>query len=407
MERVSKGMKKKLMLASLLATASLGSMFVFNHAANAQETAESKLNLRANSLLRMPVNIPQEHVYDSGITIPYPKDGVKGVYLQAFRAKGQDLENMIQFIKSTPINSVVIDVRDGYGKITMPLDTDNEEVKEHTFKEVPDTTALLKRLEKEQIYPIARIVCFGDRYIPKVEPERSFRNALGQLWYTDDGETFLNPFLKENWEYIAEIAIGAAKAGFKDIQLDYVRFPLGFETVSDDLVFDKGDYAHIKNDDEARIAAITDFVAFIREKLLPYGVHLSADILAHAITESKIGGIGQKFVNIAEKVDVISPMIFPSHWVKYALGVKNPDKDPYEIVKRYMLIEKDYVKTINPSPISRPWIQAFTADFLGEGNYQLYTADVISEEIQALKEAGVTEYLLWNAASQYSTKIKF
>ena len=407
MERVSKGMKKKLMLASLLATASLGSMFVFNHAANAQETAESKLNLRANSLLRMPVNIPQEHVYDSGITIPYPKNGVKGVYLQAFRAKGQDLENMIQFIKSTPINSVVIDVRDGYGKITMPLDTDNEEVKEHTFKEVPDTTALLKRLEKEQIYPIARIVCFGDRYIPKVEPERSFRNALGQLWYTDDGETFLNPFLKENWEYIAEIAIGAAKAGFKDIQLDYVRFPLGFETVSDDLVFDKGDYAHIKNDDEARIAAITDFVAFIREKLLPYGVHLSADILAHAITESKIGGIGQKFVNIAEKVDVVSPMIFPGHWVKYALGVKNPDKDPYEIVKRYMLIEKDYVKTINPSPISRPWIQAFTADFLGEGNYQLYTADVISEEIQALKEAGVTEYLLWNAASQYSTKIKF
>ena len=400
-------MKKKLMLASLLATASLGSMFVFNRAANAQDTAESKLNVRENSLLRMPVNIPQEHVYDSGITIPYPKDGVKGVYLQAFRAKGQDLENMIKFINSTPINSVVIDVRDGYGKITMPLDTDNEEVKEHTVNEIPDTTALLKRLEKEKIYPIARIVCFGNRYIPKAEPERSFRNALGQLWYTDDGETFLNPFLKENWEYIAEIAIGAAKAGFKDIQLDYVRFPLGFETVSDDLVFDKGDYAHIQNDDEARIAAITDFVAFIREKLQPYGVHLSADILAHAITESKIGGIGQKFVNIAEKVDVVSPMIFPSHWANYALDVKNPDKDPYEIVKRYMVIEKGYVKTINPSPISRPWIQAFTADFLGKGNYQLYTADVISEEIQALKEAGVTEYLLWNAASQYSTEIKF
>ena len=395
------------MLASLLATASLGSMFVFNRAANAQDTAESKLNVRENSLLRMPVNIPQEHVYDSGITIPYPKDGVKGVYLQAFRDKGQDLENMIEFINSTPINSVVIDVRDGYGKITMPLDTDDEEVKEHTVNEIPDTTALLKRLEKEKIYPIARIVCFGDRYIPKAEPERSFRNVLGQLWYTDDGETFLNPFLKENWEYIAEIAIGAAKAGFKDIQLDYVRFPLGFETVSDDLVFDKGDYAHIQNDDEARIAAITDFVAFIREKLQPYGVHLSADILAHAITESKIGGIGQKFVNIAEKVDVVSPMIFPSHWANYALDVKNPDKDPYEIVKRYMVIEKGYVKTINPSPISRPWIQAFTADFLGKGNYQLYTADVISEEIQALKEAGVTEYLLWNAASQYSTEIKF
>ena len=327
--------------------------------------------------------------------------------IQAFRAKGQDLENMIQFVKSTPINSLVIDVRDGYGQITMPLETDNQQVKKHTVNEVPDTTALLKRLEKEQIYPIARIVCFGDRFVPKENPERSFRNALGQLWYTDDGETFLNPFLKENWEYIAEIAIGAAKAGFKDIQLDYVRFPLGFETVSEDLVYDKGDYAHIKDEDEARIAAITDFVAFIREKLQPYGVHLSADILAHAITESKIGGIGQKFVNIADKVDVISPMIFPSHWVNYALDVKDPDKNPYEIVKRYMVIEKGYIKTLNPSPISRPWIQSFTADFLGEGNYQLYTADIISKEIQALKEAGVTEYLLWNAASQYSSEINF
>ena len=179
-------MKKKLMLASLLATASLGSMFVFNRAANAQDTAESKLNVRENSLLRMPVNIPQEHVYDSGITIPYPKDGVKGVYLQAFRAKGQDLENMIQFVKSTPINSLVIDLRDGYGQITMPLDTDNQLVKKHTVNEVTDTTALLKRLEQEQIYAIARIVCFGDRYVPKENPERSFRNSLGQLWYTDD-----------------------------------------------------------------------------------------------------------------------------------------------------------------------------------------------------------------------------
>ena len=400
-------MKKRFLISGFACAMSLSTLFVSNNNASAQEAAESKLNLRSNSLLRVPVNIPQERIYDSGISIPYPADGVKGVYLQAFRAKGKELENMIQFVKSTPINSLVIDVRDGYGKITMPLETTNETIKNHTVNEVPDTTALLKRLEKEQIYPIARIVCFGDRFIPKENPNLSFKNALGQLWYTDEGETFLNPFIKSNWEYIAEIAIGAAKAGFKDIQLDYVRFPLGFETVSDDLVFDKGDYAHIKNDDEARIAAITDFVTYIREKLQPYGVHLSADILAHAITESKIGGIGQKFVNIADKVDVVSPMIFPSHWVNYALGVKDPDKDTYEIVKRYMVIEKGYIKTLNPSPISRPWIQAFTADFLGKGNYQLYTADVISKEIQALNEAGVTEYLLWNAVSQYSTEINF
>ena len=114
-------MKKKAILTSVLAVASVSSLLAFYPIANAQDAADSKLNLRTNSLLRMPANIPQEHIYDSGISIPYPEDGVKGVYLQAFRAKGQDLENTIQFVKSTPINSLVIDVRDGYGQITCLL----------------------------------------------------------------------------------------------------------------------------------------------------------------------------------------------------------------------------------------------------------------------------------------------
>ena len=91
-------MKKKTLLTSALAVASVSSLLAFYPIANAQDAADSKLNLRTNSLLRMPSNIPQEHIYDSGISIPYPEDGVKGVYLQAFRAKGQDLENMIQFV---------------------------------------------------------------------------------------------------------------------------------------------------------------------------------------------------------------------------------------------------------------------------------------------------------------------
>ena len=75
--------------------------------------------------------------------------------------KGQDLENMIQFVKSTPINSLVIDVRDGYGQITMPLDTDNPLVKKHTVNEVPDTTALLKRLEQNKFIQLLVLCVLG------------------------------------------------------------------------------------------------------------------------------------------------------------------------------------------------------------------------------------------------------
>ncbi len=384
------------------------SMFVlFLHSTSAEEEVTQKLTLRTSSLLKVPVNFPTSSTYDSGINIPYPKEGVKGIYVQAFRAKGTELDKIIQYVDKTDINAVVVDVRDGYGKITMPLETDNQLIKSNTVNEITDTKQLLKTLEKHQIYPIARIVSFGDHLVPYQNPELTFRTQAGTVWNNNEGEAFLNPFLKENWEYIAEIAVGAAKAGFKDIQLDYVRFPLGFELVEKYLDYDLGDFSHYTDMDEARIAAITEFVEFVRERLKPYDVHLSADIIAHAITSKKIGGIGQKFTNIADHVDVISPMIFPSHWVKGIFGVKDPDKQPYDIVTEYMKIENSYVKELNPSPTSRPWIQAFTADFLGEGNFQLYTAKVISQEIKALKEAGIKEYLLWNAASQYSTEIDF
>ena len=382
-------------------------LLLFNPAHAAEEEIPQKLTLRTSSLLKVPVNFPTTSSYDSGITIPYPRDGVKGIYVQAFRAKGAELDRIIQYVDKTDVNAVVIDVRDGYGKITMPLETDNSLITKNTVNEITDTKQLLKTLEKHQIYPIARIVSFGDHLVPFQKPHLTFRTQDGNVWENTEKEAFLNPFLKENWEYVAEIAEGAAKAGFKDIQLDYVRFPLGFELVEKYLDYDLGDYSDYTDMDEARIAAITDFVAFIREKLKPYGVHLSADIIAHAITSKKIGGIGQKFSNIADHVDVISPMIFPSHWINGILGVKEPDKQPYDIITQYMKIENGYVKDLNPSPTSRPWIQAFTADFLGEGNYQLYTADVISQEIKALKEAGIKEYLLWNAASQYSTEIDF
>ena len=385
----------------------LSMLVLLFHSVRAEEEVTQKLTLRTSSLLKVPVNYPTSSNYDSGINIPYPREGVKGIYVQAFRAKGTELDKIVRYVDKTDINSVVIDVRDGYGKITMPLETNNEWIQNNTVYEITDTKQLLKTLEKHQIYPIARIVSFGDHLVPYQNPALTFRTQEGTVWNNNEGEAFLNPFLKENWEYIAEIAVGAAKAGFKDIQLDYVRFPLGFELIEQYLDYDLGDFSHYTDMDEARIAAITEFVDFVREKLKPYDVHLSADIIAHAITSKKIGGIGQKFANIADHVDVISPMIFPSHWVKGIFGVKNPDKQPYDIVTEYMKIENSYVKELNPSPTSRPWIQAFTADFLGEGNFQLYTAEVISQEIKALKEAGIKEYLLWNAASQYSTEIDF
>ena len=53
------------------------------------------------------------------------------------------------------------------------------------------------------------------------------------MWTNGGGDSFVNPYSKEVWDYNIEIAKEGAKLGFKEIQFDYVRFPEGFEKRAD------------------------------------------------------------------------------------------------------------------------------------------------------------------------------
>ena len=53
-------------------------------------------------------------------------------------------------------------------------------------------------------------------------------------------------------------------------------------------------------------------------------------------------------------------------------------------------------------PTTRPWLQDFTASYLGAGYYKEYGQAEVMAQVQALKDHGVTEFLLWNAGNVYS-----
>ena len=56
---------------------------------------------------------------------------------------------------------------------------------------------------------------------------------------------------------------------------------------------------------------------------------------------------------------------------------------------------------------TRPWLQDFTADYLPEGTYMYYGPQEVEDQIRALKELGVHEFLLWNAAGDYSRPVNY
>lgn len=368
--------------------------------------ATSTLTLRQGALLKTPTakELPKKFFYDSGVEIAYPADGVKGIYVTAYSVGYEEKFNkLVDYVDSNDLNAMVIDIKDDMGVVTADFNSEDSHIQENTQEYIPDVHELMDVMEEKQIYPIARIVTFKDTLLANEQPEMSFTNSNGSVWVASNGESFINPFLKQTWDYAVNVGIEAAKVGFKEIQFDYVRFPEGFEVWGDKLNYDMGEYADLEmTDDQKRVQAITDFTAYAKEKLMPYGVDVSVDIFGYTASVVEAAGIGQNFPQISENVDVISSMIYPSHWGTDYFGIYKPDLYPYELVSEYMIVENELLATLENPPTSRPWLQDFTASYLGSGFYQTYGKAQVDAQVQALADAGVNEFLLWNALNNYT-----
>lgn len=340
--------------------------------------------------------------------VDYPKDGVKGIYVTSNSTQGAKMDELVKFIKDSNLNTMVIDVKDDTGNITMKLNTGNKQVDKNTL-DIVDGKKLLKKLHDNNIYPIARIVTFKDTKLANEHPEWTFKNSDGSVWTNGKGDSFVNPFMKEVWKYDIDVAKAAAKAGFQDIQFDYVRFPEGFENQADSLTYNKGEYKNSQmSSGDQRVDTITKFLEYANKELKPMGVNVSADVFGYSALVENAPGIGQSFPKISKNVDAISSMIYPSHWSNGDFGLQAPDTEPYKTVNRYIQKENSLLDTLGKDkPISRPWIQDFTASYLGAGNYIDYDTRAISEEVQALKDNGVNEFLLWNAGNDYTEGVNY
>jgi hypothetical protein len=327
---------------------------------------------------------------------------IKGIYTTAHSADGSRMEKLLKLLDETSLNSMVIDVKDDWGYITWETGNPDLAAMGTTNKIISDMPKLMNTLKQHEVYPIARIVVFKDTVLAKKKPQLSFVNPDGSLWGNSKNppDSFVNPYNKEVWDYNVAVAKEAVKAGFKEIQFDYVRFPEGFEKRADVLKYTK--------DERSRIDAVAQFVKYAREQIEPLGARVSVDIFGYAASVPAAEGIGQDFVKISENVDVISPMIYPSHYSDGWFGSKVPDAAPYATINGAMI---DTLKKLAPiekaglKPVIRPWIQDFTASWI-KGHIK-YGKLEIEEQIRGLEANGIHEFLLWNANNNYTPGVDY
>jgi hypothetical protein len=339
----------------------------------------------------------------SNYDLYYKREPIKGLFVNASAAGSEErLSYLIDIANDTEINSFVIDIKEDGGRLTYDMNVPlaDEIGAEHRY--IRDIDVLMNKLYDNNIYPIARIVVFKDPYLSKNKIDYAIKNKDGSLWKYKN-ISWLNPYNEDTWEYVLDVAKEAVKVGFKEIQFDYIRF----EATS---YLKNADFGEIEKT-ETRREAILKFLDYAMKELEPYDVEVSADVFGTIITsEVDSRNIGQEYMEMAKRLDVICPMVYPSHYGFGFFGIprnKHSDLYPYETIfgsmnesnKRYN--DQKGVKLA----VVRPWLQAFTASYLRSPNYKIYDKDAIRAQIKATYDAGLEEWLLWHAGSKYDKNV--
>lgn len=365
------------------------------------EQKEAEVDLWENDDPATTLRFDQEVVQQQDVSWePYKVDrDVRGVYFTEYTlSRGEEyFQSLIEKTNNSIVNSWVVNIKNDNGNVTYLSDVPLVQEVEADLNLIRDIDHVMNELRKNDIYPIGRIVAFKDPIAAPQLEHLAIKDVNGNIWRDNKGDAWLNAYNPEAWDYLVDIAKEAAGHGYKDIQFDYVRFPTDGKTSAIDY---QG-----KDEEMSKSEAIAAFLEYAREELKPYGVFVTADIFGWSLVETGDASVGHHLETIAPSVDVILPMVYPSHYGPGIFGFAKPDLHPYEMVYQSLEKAQERMAAMNhPEPLARmrPWLQDFTASYLGAGNWMPYGKEEVLTQIQASYDADVHEWVLWNSNNVYS-----
>lgn len=323
---------------------------------------------------------------------------IKGIYLPAYVVGKEERFNPIfENIKKSCINAIVVDVKDEIGRITFNMDNDFVKSKRTIEAQIKDIDAFVSLCRENDIYLIARISSFLDNYITKLDSSLAIHRKDGKYYRDNTGYYWLNPYNEEVKKYLIEIGKGCAKAGFDEVQYDYFRFSA--DSGMRNVVFTEEE-----TKGRSKIEVITELAQDIYQELIPENIFVSIDVFGAIMNSYKDqNSIGQEYTTLLKNVDYLCPMVYPSHYANKTFGLDVPDLKPYEAVKGALDTSKSTIEKTRDDILHygaiRPWLQGFTANYLVE--YKTYDVAEYKEQIKAVEDAGVDEWLFWHPGGAY------
>lgn len=319
---------------------------------------------------------------------PYPKEEeIRAVYMTgttAGSAKGIDL---VRRWKQAGGNAVVFDIKDSDGTINVPFENPlAPALKNHPISNLPKFIRYIHSLD---MHAIARIALFRDNNIAQHHSTLAVQSRrTHQPWRENGKLVWSDPSNKQVQDYDLALAKYVAGSGADEVQFDYVRFPAEGDQKDAQFVFQSDPKVH-------RDDVIAGFLERAYKELHPQGVLLSLDVFGIMAWQRSVdlNHTGQDIVKMAKFCDVLSPMIYPSHFFGMD-GYKVPGDAPEHFIGTSM--DRFQKITARSGVVLRPWLQAF------RWRTPSYSPQYILKQVSTSKEHGGDGFLFWNAANDYS-----
>ena len=373
-------------------------------------------------------------------TIPIPRDfEVRAIYLTGIMASSDHGLRIIRHWRDVGGNAIVFDIKDSDGGVNIPFE--HALLGKHQVY-IHDLPKFIHFLHSENMHAIARIAIFRDERLVVEHPELAVKSKrTGQPWRENGKLVWTDPSQPKVQEYDIALAKFVAQSGADEIQFDYVRFPAegdqkdaGFVfqneqsinriagsnsgpcgdsrlgrpadqkqggttpagTAPDPVPCKTGTSAHTLQ----RSDVITAFLKKAYAELHPTGVLLSLDVFGVMAWQRSVdlSHTGQDIVGMAKYCDVLSPMIYPSHFFGMD-NIEHPGDAPEHFIGESMqrfeqITHPDGNRT--SGAVIRPWLQAF------RWRTKTYSPEYIKVQVATAKEKGGIGFLFWNAANDYS-----
>lgn len=320
--------------------------------------------------------------------IPVSKDfEVRAIYLTGLMAGSDHGIKIVERWREAGGNAVVFDIKDSDGTVNIPFE--HPLLGSHKVY-IHDLAKYTHFLHSQGMHAIARIAMFRDARLVETHPELAVKSKkTGQPWRENGKLVWTDPSRAEVQEYDIALAQAAAAAGADEIQFDYVRFPAEGDQKDAQFSFMK---AH---PDWQRSDVIVDFLRRAYSSLHPKGVLLSLDVFGIMAWQRQVdlSHTGQDIVRMAKYCDVLSPMIYPSHF----FGMDGYDK-PGDAPEHFIGESMDRFEKITQGSgaVIRPWLQAFA------WRTKTYSPKYIETQVLTAKQKGGIGFLFWNANNDYS-----